>query len=171
MEALPVGEEELRQEVECFRSLITAEARPGTRIPDHCTTRSSRKAGMRLYAQLIEPVAGWVEKSERVLFMPSGPLQLLPWGALVRATGGNSEDAERDLQYLVEWKPLHSTIMPLWYTEVRHQDEHTARRLTLAVFGDPIYPQGAAFSLKPLPATRIEAEAIAKLYPGSAAVY
>jgi CHAT domain-containing protein len=163
VETLPVGEEALRRDVERFLERVRQPA-----------PLSSQDAGLArsLYRSLIGPVAGLVERSERVLILPDGPLHRLPFGALMR-----------DDRFLAEWKPLHTALSLTVYGTLRAAGRPSpaapARSAPrLAAFGDPRYPrspgvaEASAPTLRgvdwsPLPHTRREVERIAEIYPGA----
>jgi CHAT domain-containing protein len=119
---------------------------------------------------------------------------LLPFALLVRKTDPVEGQGERDFEYLVEWKPLHSVLSATVYDELRNQRqtqpvERTAD-LALVAFGDPKYPSkkagadlatdrsidvhvraaaGRGFDFHPLPYSREEVGRIAALYPNGTA--
>jgi CHAT domain-containing protein len=85
-------------------------------------------------------------------------------------------------RYLVEWKPIHSVLSATVYSELARtrSPRRDPREEHLTGFGDPAYPRtgrGLAadpqvreslrrgLTLTPLPSTRKEVEAIAKLFP------
>ncbi len=179
--ALAVGEKALRRQVELFRDRIrqavSGSFRDGYRGP-----------GQDLYTTLIAPAAELVASGDRILIIPDGPLHRLPFAALIRETIGDDEAEGRDWQYLVEWKPIHSVLSATVYAELRkarrppgaHPGE--APRITLAAFGDPLYPADSAavgrsgdvylraaaergFELSRLPNTREEARQLGELFP------
>ncbi|HTG35616.1 MAG TPA: CHAT domain-containing tetratricopeptide repeat protein [Thermoanaerobaculia bacterium] len=160
VEILPVGEARLRQDVESFLDRIRSQEAPAD------LSRS-------LYRALIGPVADLVERSERVLILPDGPLHRLPFGALLRDTAGRR-------QYLAEWKPLHAALSLTVYRTLRRGEPSQSARLV--AFGDPRYPKDIvasgetrdlvlrspglrSFDWEPLPYSRREVESIAKAYP------
>ncbi len=188
VKTLPVGEEELREQVE--RVLELQKRRSAALL----YTQPLRQAGERLYQALILPVEESIAKSDRVLIVPDGPLHLLPFALLVRKTGPGERDRDRDFEYLVEWKPLHSALSATVYAELksqrRSQPDEDAGLLALAAFGDPRYPfegsradvgenrnvdvyvRAAAergFDFRPLPYSREEVSRITGLYPEGAA--
>ena len=178
-ERLPIGEEELRGRIAAFRDLIP-QARPGTR---HGARRLAALdlSARELHRTLLAPVADQIERVERLLILPDGPLHLLPWSALVRPDG----------KYLVEWKPHHVALSATVYAELRRERprEKPTDAPLLTAFGDPVYPPRFAdsgesipdarvravaergFGFEPLPGTRREVERIAALYNEDAAVY
>ena len=121
-------------------------------------TASRLKHARLLYDTLIEPAAAAVEKSERVLIIPDGPLHLLPFAALIREGDlpltlpqgkRRTADSDRDWHYLVEWKPLHTVLSATVYAELRKSYRPAAASgsgapLQLAAFGDPLYPEDLA---------------------------
>jgi CHAT domain-containing protein len=162
VEILPAGEERLRQDVEHLLEQVRMQEAPAD------LARS-------LYRTLIGPVADLVERSERVLLLPDGPMHRLPFGALLRDTAGGR-------QYLAEWKPFHTALsLTVYGTLRRGQPSQSAR---LVAFGDPRYPKDVAasgevrevtlrgpglrgFHWEALPYSRREVESIAKVYPGA----
>ncbi|HKH48854.1 MAG TPA: CHAT domain-containing protein [Thermoanaerobaculia bacterium] len=165
VEILKIGEERLRQNVEDFLERIRSQEAPVD------LARS-------LYRTLIGPVADLVERSERVLILPDGPLHRLPFGALMRDTKGRR-------QYLTEWKPLHSALSLTAYGSLRASKSVPAGSAKAVVaFGNPRYSKEIAssggardlilrspglrgFDWAPLPYSRHEVERIAEVYPGA----
>lgn len=171
---IPAGDEELRSSVEAFRRLI-ASAPAGSLLAPR--RRQMESLGQRLFRLLIGPVADLVAQGDRILIIPDGPLQLLPWGTLVRDDGMLTL-SESKWKYLGEWKPIHTSLSATVYAELRHPRKRTAL-LALTAFGDPIYPKGASGSnadvhvraikergadLAPLPGSRLEVEQIGGLF-------
>jgi CHAT domain-containing protein len=164
VEILKIGEERLRQDIKHFLERIQLQEAPVD------LARS-------LYRTLIGPVAGLVERSERVLILPDGPLHRLPFGALIR-------DTDRG-QYLAEWKPLHSALSLTVYGTFRSSEGAPASPATAVIaFGDPRYPKDLAargetrdpilrspglrsFDWAALPYSRREVQRIADVYPGA----
>ena len=177
---IAIGAEELRSLVGDFRDLALAEPGPGS-------VKELVLAGGKLYDILVKPAEAMIAASARVVVVPDGPLQVLPFAALVRA-GGESRP-----QYLVEWKPVHTVASATVYTELkrgRRASEATAAPALLAAFGDPLYPRrdasaGPATATDPvvrsalergtklaaLPGSRREVEDIARIYPERPAIY
>ena len=171
VKVLPIGEERLRQDVERFLE----------RVRQPAADAGAANLARSLYRTLIAPVADLVERSERVLILPDGPLHRLPFGALMR-------DTERG-QYLAEWKPLHSALSLTVYGTLRAargepRRSAAAEPARLIAFGDPRYPQDLApsvesrdpirrplgltvrsFNWAALPYSRREVERIAEVYP------
>lgn len=163
VEILKIGEERLRQDIKHFLERIQLQEAPVD------LARS-------LYRTLIAPVADLVERSERVLILPDGPLHRLPFGALIR-------DTDRR-QYLAEWKPLHSALSLTVYGTLRASESAPSSATAVIAFGDPRYPKDLASSGKTrdpilrspglrsfdwaaLPYSRREVERIAEVYPGT----
>jgi CHAT domain-containing protein/Tfp pilus assembly protein PilF len=158
---LPLGEERLRREVESFLAQVR---QPGA--------GSAAEVSRSLYRELVEPVAGLVKQSERLLILPDGPLHRLPFGAL-------RSDPDR---FLIEQKPLHTALSLTVYGTIRASGPPKgAGAAKLVAFGDPRFPKAPegrrdlapglrSFNWAPLPNTRREVERIAEVYPG-ASVY
>jgi CHAT domain-containing protein/Tfp pilus assembly protein PilF len=186
---LSVTERELKDEVDRFQRLIQ-QGRAITNTGDNLVVQ-----GRKLFETLIQPASRWVEKSQRVLIVPDGPLLTLPFGALTRKAvvrGGASQKRGKDWQYFVEWKPLHTVVSATVYAELKREraaaPASPSDKIFLA-FGDPKYPSAEAaasenpenaavrslvkrgFDLIPLPGTRTEVKAIADLYGGREEVY
>jgi CHAT domain-containing protein len=170
VKVLPIGEKRLRRDVERFLEQVRQPA--GSQTAPSDLARS-------LYHDLIGPVAGLVRRSERVLILPDGPLYRLPFGALVRDTGGHR-------QFLAEWKPLHTALSLTVYGALRASRGEPARTAAakpaqLVAFGDPRYPKELtatgdparralgpglrSFNWAALPYSRREVERIAEDYP------
>ena len=156
------GEKTLRKEVESFRRLLR---RPGSDLA------ALQARARHLYSLLIHPAEKRIARAQRLLISPDGPLHTLPFAALMHEN-----------QYLVEWKPIHSTLSATVYAELRRSrpERRDLRQERLAAFGDPQYPRSApgpagdpvlreilqrGWALGPLPSTRKEVESIAALYP------
>jgi len=174
--SIPVGEEQIREVVQDFRSLLTASTARG---PSDLRMGAMNTIGRQLFNLLIAPVAENISLAKRVLVIPDGPLHLLPWGALVRDSQPAAQ-AQRNWTLLAEWKPIHIALSATVYAELRTARLSSVWRpvgASLAAFGDPAYLTSAAleaerprptversFSFSPLPFTRIEVERIAELY-------
>ncbi|MEA2564017.1 MAG: hypothetical protein QOH06_5521 [Acidobacteriota bacterium] len=177
VEVLPLGAERLRTDVERFLELV--------RQPAPISKPS--EFAVPLYRALIGPVADLVERSERVLLLPDGPLHRLPFGALVRDTGSRASGRG---MFLTEWKPLHTALSLTVYGTLRSSlrssetESETAAPPQLVAFADPRYPKSLApkeeirepirralalrgFDWAPLPYSRREVERIAESYPGT----
>ncbi len=168
---LPVGEKQMRQDVERFLE----------RVRQPTADAETADLARSLYRTLIGPLADLVGKSERLLILPDGPLHRLPFGALIRDTGRR--------QYLTEWKPVHTALSLTVYGTLRAARREPSRSAVavepaqLVAFGDPHYPKASApsedtsdpflrnlrdlrsFNWTALPYTRREVERIAETYP------
>jgi CHAT domain-containing protein/Tfp pilus assembly protein PilF len=180
---LAVPEKILRSNVEKFNLLIQ-------RGQAGSIQEGLLEQGRMLYKTLIQPAGKIIEKSERILLIPDGPLQTLSFGALIRPTKTNG--INKNWQFLVEWKPIHVVLSATVFDELRKQRKaRDARRtgITLLAFGDPKYSVlenqkvgdvldtivrtavTRGYDLTPLPGTRKEATSIADLYKGEATIY
>lgn len=164
---LPVGEEMLRREVEAYRNLLGSKA---------TSSSSLRQQGVLLYQQLLAPAAGFLQRADRLLVIPDGPLHLLPFAALRSRRG-----------YLAESKPVHTVLSATVYAELKRARAPHGRGILVA-FGDPVSgptestrdeiedvdlrsARVRGVSLGPLPSTRREVETIAKVFRGEATIY
>ncbi len=169
---LALNEPKLQKDVQDFRSLIEAHRADA----DGDLLAQSR----RLYDLLVRPAEAVVAGSARILIIPDGPLQVLPFAALRRNTR----------EYLVDWKPLHTVVSATVYAELRKMRHPAgAHAVELAAFGDPLLPSAGQEDLKrsgdtevrgasergyvfaPLPFSRQEVEGIAALYPNRVRIY
>jgi CHAT domain-containing protein len=120
------------------------------------------------------PAEDQIAVAQRILVSADGPLLTLPFAALVRKG-----------HYLVDWKPVHSTLSATVYAELKRTRRASTRpaQSQFVAFGDPIYPQlpdvreapagtleiltavRRGLSLDPIPVTRKEVESIASLFP------
>lgn len=168
---LPVKEKELQAKVQEFRRLIE-QHRKGA---DNEQVSASRQ----LYDLLLKPAESLVAESDRLLIVPDGPLQVLPFAALLRD----------EKQYLAEWKPLHAVVSATAYGELRRMRPLVENKaVDLVAFGDPGMPVGKdgvdrsanaelrfaserGFTFGRLPFSRQEVEGIAALYPKRSRTY
>lgn len=127
---LPVGAKALEGQVANFMSQLSR------RTPDpSASDRAQRRLGEWLYDNLFGAAAERIAASRRLLVLPDGPLYELPFAALTRTTGSGER------QYLVEWKPLHTTASATVYAELRLRRAHQPPPpFELVAFGDPVYP-------------------------------
>jgi tetratricopeptide (TPR) repeat protein len=169
---LPIGRQELATETAVFRGLIL-------RGKGHTTVEEALFVqGQKLYDLLIAPAAPWIEGADRILISPDGPLQTLPFAALVRPG--------EERQFLVDWKPLHTVLSATLYAELRRsRPEAPPGSGTLVAFADPLVrpAPGATATpddsplrryragLPPLPGAREEVRALADLYGQDALIY
>ncbi|HWM89305.1 MAG TPA: CHAT domain-containing protein [Thermoanaerobaculia bacterium] len=157
---LAIGEEDLKKEVEAFRSLL---GQPETLLS------SLEQRGRHLYDLLVHPADRVLAKADRWLISPDGSLHSLPFAALVFGD-----------RYLAESKPIHIAASAAVYREIKatRSKKPSAMATDLLAIGDPLYPktdtdpqaQAAlrrGFSLEPLPATRSEVGAISGFYPNA----
>ena len=177
VQPIALGAEEIRREVEIYRSLL-ASGEAGE-------ARARVQAG-HLGDLLLGPAATLLAGAERLLLAPDGPLLALPFGALTAPGSGGA--------WLVERLPFVVAPSATAFAEMRHAvaAKGPAR---LVVFADPALPEEAekpapetAFGdaarggegtplaryrkgLAPLPGAREEAKAIAGLWMGPKIVY
>ena len=180
VKSLPIGEEEIRKAV----TLLSSLGRKSESLSSEPRLSALHSVAGKLYNQLLGAAASNIERSDRLLIVPDGPLFVLPWGALIRSLP--EAELGRNWQYLIEWKPIHTALSSTVYSEIkrlRAQVRNPANTIQLAAFGDPVYPtefpdpgiQGFADAplqalvkrgvvFERLPATRQEVEGIMSLY-------
>ncbi len=145
VQPIEIGSAELERRVTLFRDAIRK---------DRFNRKVLMAQGKALYDLLLRPAESFLADAERVLIVPDGVLHVLPFAALVREGG-----------FLVEWKPLHFAVSVTAYRELqkRRRAAGAAGAGRLVAFGDPSSRPG----LPPLPESRTEVEAIARLFPAS----
>lgn len=169
---LPAGRKVLEGEVAVFRSLLL-------RGKDGRETEEALLAqGRKLYGVLVAPAAPLLDRAERVLISPDGPLHTLPFAALVRPGPQPS--------FLLEGKPLRTVVSATLAAELTRGRRQAGSGLgPLVVFAAPRYRppapgagEAAAFplqryhrGLQALPAARAEARALVSLYSPEAVAY
>ncbi len=168
---IPVDEKKLRTQIDGFRKLILD--RRG--LTDSAFVSQARQ----LYDLLIKPAESAIATSERIVMVPDGALNALPFPALLRTRS----------QYLVEWKPLHTVVSATVYAELMKGRRQEAKPIELVAFGDPRYAgdnknQGErsadaelsvaterGLTLSPLLFSKAEVDGITSLYPGRSRKY
>ncbi len=169
VKTIAVGRQELKTKVEAFRQAVETRQRD-----------AARRDGVELYRLLLSPVEERVTASRRILLSPDGPLHALPFAALV---GGAPE------RYLALRKPLAVVASATVFREMAHGRHARDESARVVAFADPEYPKidaakaetlgnlelrsalAAGRTLGRLPGTRVEAEAIGRLYADRADLY
>jgi CHAT domain-containing protein/Tfp pilus assembly protein PilF len=176
---LAAGMETLAEETAVFRGLILR-GREQKKVEPALLVQ-----GRKLYDLLIAPAAPWIDRGDRILISPDGPLHTLPFGALVRPG--------KRPQYLLEWKPVHTVLSATLYAELKGSRRPniggsggSGGSGPLVAFADPTYrtlPGTAPASpedpplrryragLPPLPGAREEVQVLSTLYGREALVY
>ena len=149
------------------------------------------RAGAKLYASVFAPIASAVENRRKIIFVPDGQLDYLPFEALVT---GHAHGRPRYLaeSFVVVYGPSASALVTV---QTLNRESATAPKALLA-FGDPAIPYSSnlptnaasathvrkisaeedyterGFSFTPLPYTRDEVLAVGKLFAaGQRALY
>jgi CHAT domain-containing protein/Tfp pilus assembly protein PilF len=160
---LHLGEGDLRSQISDFIQKIK-EAKGGPIGLDSYRKRDLLAAGGALFSSLLGPVYEILEKSERFVIAPDGPLHHLPWGALVSErpgmamlgseAEGSAAKSERT-EYLVEWKPFNVVTSGTLFAQLKMQRQDSSATVTpttkadllpfafrgIIAFGDPAYPR------------------------------
>ena len=161
---LPVGAEELRRRIALLRKLIVEMPSEGSQVPS--TAEALEPLLRRMYDELLRPAESQVERAQRLLLVPSGPLHSLPFGAL-----GRDEP-------LIARKSLHRVLSVTVYAQLQQGRDAAAHGALpspqLVAFGDPLLTGVAeevqkrsarlGQELAPLPSSRQEVEAIGALF-------
>lgn len=166
---VPASEEQLAQKIQRFRALI-----------QHAEwSVSLEEASRDLYSLLIAPVESLIDVSRRIAISKDGPLNSLPFGALL---------SDASDKYLIERRPLHLVASATVFLELQRQRAPIQAWPTqLLGFADPVYSSAATsdttargefaslrrrgFTFQPLPGTRRELSRVAALFGEDAAVY
>ena len=185
---LPIGERELRQAVDAFRRQIGWKA----------ATSELAARSRALYDLLLAPAEDRVAASDRLLILPDGPLHTIPWSALMR--GGAPADSRYLVEWkpihtaasatvyaeLEKRRGGRQTAAPIElaaFGDPRYPATLTARKgvgtrggdeQPEAEFGgDPELEAVArgGHRFEPLPRSREEVEAIARLYAPKSQAY
>ena len=134
------GESYFRDSVREFHEVI--------KDPDSKVTASMLQTlSIQLFQDLIAPAKQEIEASSRLLVIPDGPLQKLPFNLLL-------EKNDKVSRYLVEWKPMASVVSATIYAELKQQK--TSRTPLVAAFGDPHYPMREDFEPPPIQITSLD---------------
>ena len=152
---IPVGAPDLVTRLNIFHSLI-ARGRSVDEV-EPAFIAQARK----LFNLLVGPAFDVVSAADRVLIVPDGPLVDLPFSALILP--GES------IEYLGHRKPLFFNPSASVFAELREsRSNRPAGAISVAAFGDPDYPEGAAvvdrYRLEPLPGSRDEIKSIEGLF-------
>ncbi|MGI9328875.1 MAG: CHAT domain-containing protein [Pseudomonadales bacterium] len=173
VETLPYGHAELDSLVTRFRYLIDAGRW------DETTDTPLVELAATLYRHLLLPVETHIKAADRLLIVPDGSLNLLPFAALMRST------SEAAAVYFAQWKPSYTVNSLTVYAQLQSQRAHTERG-RLVAFGDPDITHATAANhhadaadkkvaralhLTQLPWSREEVVDIGEIYRASATIY
>ena len=172
---LEITQQQLGEEVERFRTLVER-GRYGGPPP-----RALVEQGRRLWTMLLAPAADRVAAAERILIVPDGPLNELPFAALVLpASLSRGLNRPGEVHYLVEWRPLHRVVSLTVYAELGRGTAPAAEAEEgprVVAFGDPLATDqaleatgSARGGLVSLPSSRTEVDAIGEVFGESALV-
>jgi CHAT domain-containing protein/Tfp pilus assembly protein PilF len=166
----PIQETDLQKQVARLREMLS---QAGS-LADY------RPLARQLYDTLLRPAQTRIQEAKRLLLCPDGPLQVMPFCALIETLAPGSAQHER---FLVEAKPLHTVVGMNVYKQLKQQPASTSPENLLAL-GNPAYPQQSAdatpmpasfvtlgHQLTPLPRTADQVKAIAALFAPHALVH
>ena len=94
-----------------------------------------------LYKALLSPAQARIDRADRLLIVPDGPLHYLHFAALTRP----ADDDPRGWRYLIEQIPVHAVQSVSVYAELRSRRQRSAGASVpwqWVGFGDPIVPVG-----------------------------
>lgn len=171
------GEEKLNGQVYDLLQAIQ-KPDPALEVSEGSFTRY-RKLAALIYQEVLGPAERLLHGKTRIILIPDGPLNYLPFESLLTAHSPAAQDFSAlpylALQYQIQYAPSVSVLSAL-------QDKNRmprARGRDLIAFGDPVVPGSrkeggsatdAAFRewsayLPDLPYARAEVQAISALYP------
>ena len=180
---LGLDQDVIRSRVKLFRGLISAPPTPRRRL-------AAVAAATELGRLLLGPVADRLEHAERLLVVPDGALNVLPFAALV-VPGAPADEP----QYLVQSLPSQVVSSMTLYASLRQSKRGGSAPRRVVGFGDPSYPVTASaggttttkpastswakapvlrgalesgLDLTPLASSRSELEALRRVFPGRA---
>lgn len=145
---LPVGENALKDRVRAFRSEVASVRVDWSKLMEE---------GKNLYDILIGPAQDSINQAKRILICPDGPLNILPFAALVRQTRPMP-------RYFIEDKPLHMVNSMTVYDEMRKLKTENGQQKRLLAFGDPVN------NLAALKSAQKEVQEIGSLFGQSATI-
>jgi len=121
-----LGHEELIEQVSRFRFLIDAGRW------DDDVSKPLVTLARRLYDDLLLPVEANIDDADRLLLIPDGALNILPFAALMRANDSGG------VMYLAQWKASFTSNSLTVYAQLEDPDK-TIGEGRLVAFGDPDY--------------------------------
>jgi CHAT domain-containing protein/tetratricopeptide (TPR) repeat protein len=151
--------------------------------PDQGDNGFFTEAGYLLYDQLIKPAESAFSKKSRLVIIPDGILNYLPFEVLLTERGGLKQGASySDLPFLVKKFPISygqsASILKSLISEKRGGSKSGTARKKLIAFGDPVYENindssiASGDSYKRLEYSGREVENIASFFQkGSAELY
>lgn len=159
---IPIGEDDLRQRIQRFNALLARGA--SSTDMEQALLSQARK----LFDLLVAPAWDEITRADRLLVVPDGPLHELPFAALA-----TTDEATR---FLGLAKPVFVNPSATTAVEIgRSRPRPMSTTRTIAAFGGPTYPSDslrvAEHRLSPLPGSRIEVEAIRRLFDGNAVAF
>jgi CHAT domain-containing protein len=188
---IDVTRDQLQQAVATFANGL--KTRPGADAGRALADVRARASA--LYRQLVSPAEGLIAPAARLLVVADGPLHGLPFGALVR------DDSVREgylMSWKPITTVASMTVYAQVHVKASAPARYSSR-ISVAAFGDPLYPVAAVtvsdesrgdgvpdpvpgdaevidavrsgLKLERLSATRVEAQAIARLYRPQSVAY
>lgn len=183
VEAVPLaGESRIAPLVQEFRKLIL-KPEPAWESVEGSRTKLIKSA-RGLYSLLIQPAEPMLQNKKRLIVVPDGVLNYLPFEALIRNRGSEKITDFSRLPYLMTQYELYYAPSATVLSTIRARAEKAQQpgRKDFIAFADPDYgvksdalsPENDIYrmaealgSLSSLPNTRREVEEIAKLFPRS----
>ena len=127
------------------RAALTAQVSALSQAISAGDDKESRAVAERLHRLLIDPVAGWLRRGEKLVIVPDGYVSAVPFAALVRS----------DRRFLIEEHPLVIAPSAASYAVLEEHSTPAAGPLLMVV---------SASSGGRLPAADVEAAALQRLY-------
>jgi CHAT domain-containing protein/Tfp pilus assembly protein PilF len=143
---LPTGEDSLKEQVKTFRNEVASK---------RVDLSNWVKEGKSLYDILIGPAQDSINQAKRILICPDGPLNILPFAALVRQPPPTP-------RYFIEDKPLHMINSMTVYAKTLELRTENGQQMRLLAFGNPVN------NLTALKSAQTEVQKIGRLFGQSA---
>ena len=142
---------QIEQQVNDYRKLLSDR---GSVLTLQQSLEKIDKSGSALYATLLAPLRGTLRSGERLIIIPDGALDYLPFETLVTGTGRDAA-GQNSPRYALElfsisYGPSASALLAV---RTDHPQESEWNKLLLA-FGDPVPEPAAAKEARSSPAFR-----------------
>jgi len=137
------------------------------------------QAGTSLYNELIKPAEAFIGKKSRLVIIPDGVLNYLPFEVLFNEDKTIKKASYADIPFLVKKYPVSyvqsAGILKTLFTKQAGRKESTGQNKRLLAFGDPVYEDTLNTLIVKYPRLGFsgrEVEAIASFFdPGSSDIY
>ncbi|MCH8874571.1 CHAT domain-containing protein, partial [candidate division KSB1 bacterium] len=165
----------LQEQIEIVRS--------GLLNPAQSSPEFFAEASYKLYELLVQPAENFIKKDVRLVIVPDGVLNYLPFEILLTDKISGEAAAYSELPYLIKSNPISygQSASVLRNLRVEKKTGDKTRQKQLLAFGDPVFGENEDPALKTqagastrgglsrLPYSGMEIQNIAKLFPSAQA--